>query len=424
MRSAILSLAFLLATPSYAAILEVGPQSLYRTLPQAAAAAQNGDTVLIHAGFYTEGAQWNASNLTIKNAPDTPAGAVIVSGGTVAGKGLFVTRGNNIVVEGIRFENAKVPSGNGAGIRGEGYNLTVRNSQFIGNENGILVTSRTAGGTLIVDNSFFDATRSQRPGSLGHSLYANYVDNVIVRNSVFQRDYTGHYIKSRALSTIVSNTVIDDTHGTASYLIDIAQGGSARIVENTLTKGASASNCCTAIAYGFETHKGGAFVNPPGRMLVSHNIFTNLRNSTVGFVVNETTPSQPAILEDNIIQAVRGRVIPLQGPGAVINTPARPATVPPATVPPVTPAGAGSATPALEMTALLNDLSQRPPAAGNNSAAPDVLAGLHIQDVEAQAVPEPALFGPMLLALAMLGMLRRRLFSRRVNAFGRHIVAE
>lgn len=410
MRYAKYLLACWLSAPAAAAIIEVGGQSPYQTLPQAAAVAKNGDTVWIHAGFYTQGAQWNASNLTIENAPDSPPGSVIVSGGTVAGKGLFVTRGDNILIQGIRFENAKVPSGNGAGIRAEGYNLTVRNSQFVGNENGILVTSRTPGGTLIVDNSFFDATRSQLAGALGHSLYANYVDNVIVRNSVFQRDYTGHYIKSRALSTIISNTRIDDTNGTASYLIDIAQGGSARIVENILIKGAAASNCCTAIAYGFETYKGGAFVNPPGRLLAAHNDFTNLRNSTVGFVVNKTTPAQMAIVKDNIFHVVRGRVTPLIGPGVVINTPAALGSVAPVIGP------------QRDMTSLLDALAAHPSAALSGGASDGLL--VRDAEIEAQAVPEPRLFGPLLLALAMLGALRRGLFRRGVNPFGRHIVAE
>jgi hypothetical protein len=57
---------------------------------------------------------------------------------TPGGKGIWVISGNDTVVENIEFSGAAVPDANGAGIRFEGVNLTVRNCYFHHNQNGIL----------------------------------------------------------------------------------------------------------------------------------------------------------------------------------------------------------------------------------------------------------------------------------------------
>jgi len=49
-----------------------------------------------------------------------------------------VIRGNDVIVENIEFSGARVPDRNGAGIRPEGRNFTVRNCRFYDCENGIL----------------------------------------------------------------------------------------------------------------------------------------------------------------------------------------------------------------------------------------------------------------------------------------------
>lgn len=372
----------------HAATLEVGAGKAYATLAAAAAAARDGDTVLISAGTYTQGAVWNADNLVIKRAADAPPQSVIITGGTVLGKGLFVTRGDNIRIDGLRFENARVPDGNGAGIRAEGVGLTVRNSKFTGNEMGILATAGNQG-LLRVEKSIFDLTRSQASGRIGHAIYADAVAELQVTASTFRRGATGHYIKSRAPVSSITGNSIDDTYGSASYLIEIAEGGKATISGNSLIKGANAANCCVAIAYGSEMYKGGSYVNPPGDVVISDNSFTSKRNSTVYFAYNFSRPPNPLALINNSLTAEAGRIVALFGPGTVSNPRAL--------------------LPALAMTDGMAAFMAGPDAPGDAADAQ-----LRLEAVT--DVSEPgwlALFGLSLLGLTQLQRSRRQLGKPR-----------
>ena len=98
-----------------------------------------GDTIEIDADVY-EGdvAIWYQDNLTIRGVGGGRA-HLKANGNNAEGKGIWVIKGNNTVVENIEFSESTVPDENGAGIRQEGAGLTVRNCSFHDNENGILV---------------------------------------------------------------------------------------------------------------------------------------------------------------------------------------------------------------------------------------------------------------------------------------------
>lgn len=300
-----------------AAVLEVGVGKKFTTLSAAAAAAASGDTVIVYPGSYS-GATWYDSNLIIKKADTAAAGSVIVTGKAVGDKGLFVVKGSNITVDGLRFVGARATAGNGAGIRQEGLNLVVRNSSFYNNEMGVLATPYpVTGGALTIQNSSFDNHKSYVSGHIGHSVYGNTLDKLTVTGSKFTRDFVGHYVKSRAKTTVVTGNTIDDSNGSASYLINVPEGGAATIANNTLIKGANASNCCVAISYGEEMYKGGSYVNPAGPVSIRDNIFTNKRATTVYFVSNRSAPSNPAVLYGNKLSALSGTVKALNGAGSV-----------------------------------------------------------------------------------------------------------
>lgn len=305
------------AIPAHAATLEVGAGKKYTTLSAAAAAAVTGDTVIIYPGTYS-GASWVDSNLIIKRATGTTAGSVVVTGNTVGDKGLFLVRGSNITVDGLRFVGARSSSGNGAGIRQEGLNLTVKNSSFYNNEMGILATPYpTKGGSLTIADSSFDYHKSYASGHIGHSVYGNSLDKLTVTGSKFTRNFVGHYVKSRAGTTVVTGNTIDDTNGAASFLIDLPEGGGATVTNNILVKGANPSNCCIVIAYGFEMSKGGSYANAPGMVSIRDNQFTNKRASGVTFVTNKSTPVNQVVLYGNKLTALAGSIKPLSGAGSV-----------------------------------------------------------------------------------------------------------
>src|SRR3546814_8257402 len=67
--------------------------------------------------------------------------SAIFGGVTCEGKAALVLRGDGARVEGVVFQNMRVPDGNGAGIRLERSDLDVVNAMFRGSEQGILTRS-------------------------------------------------------------------------------------------------------------------------------------------------------------------------------------------------------------------------------------------------------------------------------------------
>src|SRR5262244_2595146 len=70
------------------------------------------------------------------------------------GKAILIISGNNITVQNLEFSGAKVADENGAGIRYEGGNLTIRHSDFHDNEDGILGQGGPSN-TLLIERSTF-----------------------------------------------------------------------------------------------------------------------------------------------------------------------------------------------------------------------------------------------------------------------------
>ncbi len=269
----------LTAATASARVIEVGPARMLHMPSQAALVAQDGDTVRIDPGRYADCAVWRANGLMIEAAGPN----VVLAGKTCQGKGIFVTAGANITVRGITFADATVQWHNGAGIRAEGANLTVEHSRFLNNENGIL-----AGGEA---NSILRVTDSEFIGNgacieaCAHGIYAGApIFMLEVERCVFLRTKVGHHVKSRALTTIVRDSRLEDgPDGTASYSIDIPNGGSALIEGNVLEKGPHSDNHEAAISVGAE-----GVTNPPGVVVVRGNRFRNDFPGRIAFVRNAT----------------------------------------------------------------------------------------------------------------------------------------
>src|SRR5262249_46817936 len=149
---------------------------------------------------------------------------------------LFIVRGRDITIRNITFTGARATPHNGSGIRVEGLNLTVENSRFIDNEDGILAGDNN-GSTIVIRNSYFSGN-GNCIGLCAHGIYINHVATLRVENSEFVAQHAGHHIKSRAVRTeITNNFVHDGPNGTASYLVDLPNGGSALISGNRFEKG-------------------------------------------------------------------------------------------------------------------------------------------------------------------------------------------
>src|SRR3546814_6892101 len=81
----------------------------------------------------------------------------------------LVLRGRAAAVDGIVFQNMRVPDANGAGIRLERGNLEVANSLFRNSEQGILTADDTAS-EIRIDRSTFQHLRSEEHTSELQSL--------------------------------------------------------------------------------------------------------------------------------------------------------------------------------------------------------------------------------------------------------------
>ncbi|MBS0642863.1 MAG: hypothetical protein U1E70_11560 [Acetobacteraceae bacterium] len=293
----------MLAVPAMAKTLLVGPARVLKTPSQAAAIAQPGDVVRIENGLYADCAVWTPNNLTIQGVGRN----VILTDRTCLNQGIFVVFGSNVTIQGLTFRNASVPGRNGAGIKMNGDNLTVLNSRFENNENGILAGGTARSTLRIADSSFIGNGACIE--ACAHAVYAGApIGLLLVERCVFLDTRTAHHIKSRALNTIVRDTRIEDGEsGTSSYLIEAAQGGGLLVQNNDLQKGPNSDNPGTAIAIGASPTR-----NPTQALVIRDNRFrSDVRQPTV-FVRNYTdTPVQ--LIDNNVV----GTVQMLEGPGTV-----------------------------------------------------------------------------------------------------------
>lgn len=297
----------LLATGVQGRTLEVGPGKEFKQPSDAIGVAKSGDVVQIQPGEYFDCAFVRANKVVISGVGD-PA-KVILTDKSCGGKGILVTSGNEVVVRNLTLTRARVPDNNGAGIRNESQTLTVENVRFINNQNGILSTP-DGPGNLTIKNSVFERNGGCREGGGGcaHGIYVASGGTVHVEGSTFQGTKSGHHIKSRAQRTeVVSCTIEDGDEGTASYLIDVPNGGSVLIRGNTMQKGPEAENHSAAISIGAE-----GVTQPTREIVVDGNTFRN-DGSWNTFFVNNVTATD-AMLTGNRLS---GSVRPLNGDGRV-----------------------------------------------------------------------------------------------------------
>lgn len=263
--------------PATARVLEVGPAQEFKVPSAAAAVASAGDIVEIEPGEYFDCAIWHASGVTI--AAKGPG--VVITDKTCAGKGLFVIDGSDVTIRGLTFARARVPDGNGAGIRAEGKNLTIEASRFIDNETGILAAADFSDGKIrIIDSEFIG--NGKCAGSCTHALSVGHILLLRVENSRFIGTKGGHHIRSQAMRTeLVGNRIEDGPDGTSSYLVDLPNGGSLVMEGNRLEKGPHTGNDRAAIMIGDERA-----TQPSVTLLFKSNEFVNDTGERCAFVLN------------------------------------------------------------------------------------------------------------------------------------------
>ncbi|MBK7428902.1 MAG: T9SS type A sorting domain-containing protein [Saprospiraceae bacterium] len=285
-----------------AATFKVGPTKTY-TSPNAlylANTISDGDTIEIDAGVYSGQAtlaNWSRNNLLIRGIGGKAH--LQANGAYIAGKSIWITSGNNITIENIEFSGAKVPDKNGAGIRSEGIDLTIRHCYFHHNENGILTNSPNAGHILIEYSEF--AYNGFGDG-FSHNLYINHVDKLTFRYNYSHHAIIGHNLKSRANENhILYNRIMDEATGNSSRLIDLSNGGLSIIISNLLMQGPQAENN-NLVGYGLE-----GLSNSPSELYFVNNTLVNKRTASCIFLQIKTGTAVAQVI--NNIFAGTGTII-------------------------------------------------------------------------------------------------------------------
>jgi len=306
-------LAFLCCGPwarADAAVLTVGPGMAFSLPSEAARMSKPGDTIRIFPGTYADCTGWEADGLIIEGAGP----GVILTEKVCDDKAIFITRGHDITVRNIAFTAAHSSHHNGAGIRAEGANLTVEDGRFIANEDGILAGDNPIS-TITIKKSYFSGN-GNCIAACAHGIYVGHIALLHIENSQFLEQHAGHHIKSRAGRTeVINNTVQDGPNGSASYLVDLPNAGSAVISGNVFEKGPHSENRQTAISIGAEKAKG---LNPAGEIRIEDNVLSNDASITTAFVRNFT--DSPILLRRNRFS---GAVAPLVD---ALKDPATPAS--------------------------------------------------------------------------------------------------
>jgi hypothetical protein len=291
--SACFATVVLLAAGASAATLKVGPRERYQKPSQAFQAAAEGDVIEIDSrGAYGGDVGTIRTNrLTLRGVGPGRA-KIPANGRNAGGKAIWVVTGNDFTIENIEFSGARVPDRNGAGIRPEGRNLTVRNCRFYDCENGIL---GGAGEMLIEHCEFAHCGPVADPAT--HSLYIGERCTRLTFRFNYSTDVIqGHLLKTRAKESWVLYNRLTDEAGTGSAVADFPNGGMVVMVGNILQKGPRAQNT-RVIAYGMEGIK-----HDPSALVVVNNtmVYENRRPSSVLVRVEKVAQGFVPVIRNNL----------------------------------------------------------------------------------------------------------------------------
>ncbi len=243
-------------------IAETG-QGFSRLQEAVDAVGERDATIRIAPGSYRECAVQKAGRISYVAARP---GTVVFDGVPCESKASLVLRGRGARVEGLTFQNLRVPDGNGAGIRLETGNLHVAETLFRNSEEGILSGNDLASEIVIERSTFTGLGRCDRGLSCAHSLYIGNYGSLKVVRSRFERGTGGHYVKTRTPKVEIVDNSFDDSGGrTTNYHIDLSNGGSGLIARNSFVQGRDKENHSALIAVAPEG------VWHPSRLMVTNN---------------------------------------------------------------------------------------------------------------------------------------------------------
>ena len=285
MRLALLTTSLLVSAVSAteARTLTVGPGRPLATPSAAARAAQDGDVVLIEDGEYYDCAIWTASDLTIIGA----GANVTITDTTCQGKALFVVTGDRMTVRKLTFARARVPDGNGAGIRLEGQGLTLEHVRFVNNQVGLLAGAPGPGAEVRVSSCSFEKGGSGGPRPL-FAVSVGSIGALRIEESTFDGVEGGQISSGADRTELLGNRIATGT-GEAPAAAVLATGGDVVMEDNLLTIGPNIPRPPAAV-----------LATGQGAVALRRNRLINPTDEKVALLL-DWTGSEP-LLQDNHVE--------------------------------------------------------------------------------------------------------------------------
>ena len=271
-----------ITTPAMApaGALTVGAGQQYATLAAAVAAAPAGATIAVKdSATYTN--DWPGSinqNITITAFGGGALPIFTFTGNPPNQKAFIDHTGGNLLLEYLEIENVHWSTDqNGAGYRNEGGAGTLRNCKIHDCDMGVL--GGVNNGTYSIDIETCEIYKcgvqpvNGNPNS--HNIYCTgdgAGGSFTLNNSYVHDANVGHEVKVRAGNVTITNNRIFDNQGSASYSIDVPQGGAATITGNIIQQGTNTGNPVIC-AYGEEVPTVPA--NPGAAITFNNNTVVN-----------------------------------------------------------------------------------------------------------------------------------------------------
>ncbi|WP_052402160.1 carbohydrate-binding domain-containing protein [Muricoccus aerilatus] len=286
--------------------LSVGAGQQFSTIASAIAASRDGDVVAVQAGTYTNDFASVNTKITIEGVGGLAH--LNASGNIPNGKGILITN-TDVTIKDLAFSGATVADGNGAGIRYQGGNLTIEDSLFENNQNGLLANP-VSDGTITIRSSEFN--HNGVGDGRTHNLYVGEIAKLTIDNSYFHDAVIGHEIKSRAHETTVTNSrIAEGTDGTGSYSIDVPDGGKVVVANNVIQQGARSDNPGMIHFGGENGPYAGSSISVTDNTVINHFV-----SPSASLLLNDT--GAPAYVSGNSVFGLPNQVV--SGVGDVLNT--------------------------------------------------------------------------------------------------------
>lgn len=265
--------------------IHIGNRS-YATLTEAASSLKDGETLVIGTGTYTHPIVIRANNTTVIGN-----GHVVIEKTAAEGKGAIITKGNNTSITNIECRNVQVDDNNGACLRHEGTNLTLKHVYFHNSQQGLLTGANP--GSIVIEDSRFEQLGQN---GQAHGIYIGGGELTIHKSLFLAAKSEGHEIKSRAAITRITESTIASFSSIDSRLIDISDGGILEIFDSVLQQGPASANS-DMIGYALESRK-----YPNNSIELVNNVFI-LERTGSNTLLHKHPDIQMPELRNNLIVA-------------------------------------------------------------------------------------------------------------------------